>query len=412
MIDGVGRRDFLKGVFSGLSLLGSYSLLGDFLSVGASESKYSERNKVLLFIYLPGGYDGLDITIPYKDADFKAVRPTLNAKYTSGQVYDLDGYFGLANSCTGFYDLYKDGSLAIVPAAGNPTINRSHFTAQKMMYSGFSKVYDVGWMNKVLTENPSNNFFRAVNLGNTIKRVLKGPHKVSSFTSIASSDLAKLTETEFDILNTLYNGYDKSKNELGAVIKKFGTSMFDAEEVLHHLLALGEYKVENGANYGDSRFAGQMKTIANLVKNTPIELMYLQYSGGFDTHQRQNIRPGFQQISNVMKNFYQDLGERANDVTVIIGTEFGRTIKENANLGTDHGFGATWYVMNPNVRKSLVYDYEMNFTKQDIKDYHNSVPAQCNYGDLIVEALSKHMGYKHLDRVFPDFDYIDRGVFS
>ena len=405
----MNRRDFLKNSFKACSFLGANSLLSNFLasnSVYANE--FSANNKVLIFIYLPGGFDGLNVTEP-DDAAFRELRPTLATD--SNNLINLDSYWKLNNICEPQKEIYDNGDLAIFPACGNPNGTRSHFTAQDFMRSGFSSISKDGWMNNSLHYNQSANPFRAVSLTGKLNRILKGPEFASNFTSVSRSPLQDLENLEFSLLNSVYDGFDKSKNSFGSIIKKFGSYMFDTEEVMQRLVDLGDYQPAASANYSNSRFASYLKTSANLIKNTSVELLYMDYPGGFDTHQNQNLTRNFSDIAASLKSFYKDLGEKMNDVTVIVGTEFGRTVIENSNKGTDHGSAGTWLAMGKNLQGGMHYDFRPSFARSDLFG-RNALPIQTNYGDVVIEALDKHMGYKNLDKVFPGFNYQGVGVFN
>ena len=234
---------------------------------------------------------------------------------------------------------------------------------------------------------------------------------VSNFTSVETSPLNRLESIEFSLLNSIYDGFEKSKNDFGSLIKKFGSAMFDTEALMQDLLALGEYQPSAGVTYNSTNFASYLKTSANLIKNTPVELVYIDYPSGFDTHQEQDLSIKVPDVVQALNSFYKDLGDKMEDVTVIVGTEFGRTVVENSNQGTDHGEAGTWFVMGRNLNSGLHYDYRPSFAKSDLAG-GNALPIQTNYGDLIIEALDKHMGYQNLDKVFPHFNYQGTGVFS
>jgi uncharacterized protein (DUF1501 family) len=59
-----------------------------------------------------------------------------------------------------------------------------------------------------------------------------------------------------------------------------------------------------------------------------------------------------------LKAFYEDIGyTKMENVSVLIGTEFGRTVKENGSAGTDHGFASAWMVLGGAIRGGLYGDW-------------------------------------------------------
>ena len=85
--------------------------------------------------------------------------------------------------------------------------------------------------------------------------------------------------------------------------------------------------------------------IARLIKaNVGLEVAFTDV-GGWDTHVNEvGAKPTPGQLANLLSEFgqslaafYQDLGDRMADVSVVTMSEFGRTARENGNRGTDHG---------------------------------------------------------------------------
>ena len=112
-----------------------------------------------------------------------------------------------------------------------------------------------------------------------------------------------------------------------------------------------------------ARFGRSMQQIAQLIKaNVGVEVAFADI-GGWDTHVNETGgQPANGQLANRLAEFgqslaafYQDLGDRMDDVTVVTMSEFGRTAKENGNRGTDHGHANVMFVMGGDVRGGKVY---------------------------------------------------------
>ena len=63
---------------------------------------------------------------------------------------------------------------------------------------------------------------------------------------------------------------------------------------------------------------------------------------GWDNHAAQGADTGIhanqlKKVAEAVDAFMTDLGELSDKVTLIVMTEFGRRLEENASLGTDHG---------------------------------------------------------------------------
>ena len=112
------------------------------------------RTKRLVVIFQRGAADGLNIVVPHGEAQYYAMRPSINIPRKS--VLDLDGFFGLHPSLASFQPLWDQRHLAIVHAAGSPDPTRSHFDAQDFMEAGTpgSKATEDGWLNRSLRNLP------------------------------------------------------------------------------------------------------------------------------------------------------------------------------------------------------------------------------------------------------------------
>src|SRR5437899_11834986 len=75
--------------------------------------------------------------------------------------------------------------------------------------------------------------------------------------------------------------------------------------------------------------------------NLGLQLAFADVTG-WDTHVNQGASEGqlaarLAELGQGLAAFAQDLGEGMRDVVVLTMSEFGRTIRENGNSGTDHG---------------------------------------------------------------------------
>ena len=178
----ITRRIFLRG--GALAMVGSSAVPAFLTRALLAESAASNaQGKRLVVIFQRGAADGLNIVVPYAEKNYYAMRPTISIP--RNQVVDLDGFFGLHPSLASFEPLYRQGHLAIVPAAGSPDSTRSHFDAQDYMESGTpgNKGTVDGWLNRALQSEDmcadarhrmEHTAFRAIALGAQLPRTLSG----------------------------------------------------------------------------------------------------------------------------------------------------------------------------------------------------------------------------------------------
>ena len=82
---------------------------------------------------------------------------------------------------------------------------------------------------------------------------------------------------------------------------------------------------------------------------------------GYDTHAGQAETQGglLETLANALAAFQRDLVEQklADRVTVLVFSEFGRRVDENASLGTDHGAASCMFLVGAKVKGGLAGQY-------------------------------------------------------
>ncbi len=93
--------------------------------------------------------------------------------------------------------------------------------------------------------------------------------------------------------------------------------------------------------------------IAQLVRAGFATPIYYTELGGFDTHSRQadNHAARLQQVAGALEAFIHDVTKRvaSRPVLVLVFSEFGRRVEENASQGTDHGTAAPVFLVGSGV---------------------------------------------------------------
>ena len=143
------RRIFLRQ--GGMALL-TLGFAPSFVSRIAAES--AERRKLLIVVFQRGAVDGLNMVVPFGEAEYYRARPSIGVAKpgaTDGAI-NLDGFFGLHPRMAAFKPLWDRRELAIVHASGSHDTTRSHFDAQDYMESATPGVKSTrdGWLNRYL----------------------------------------------------------------------------------------------------------------------------------------------------------------------------------------------------------------------------------------------------------------------
>lgn len=400
---GVTRRGFMKN--GALALVGT-SVIPAFLtrSVLAEATTAAANKKKLVVLFQRGACDGLNVVVPYTEKNYYAMRPTIAIK--QDQILDLDGKFGLHPAMAPFKPLYEQGHLAIVHAAGSPDTTRSHFDAQDYMESGTPgiKATTDGWLNRALADERLTGkatAFRAVALGTQVPRTLQGKLPAIAISNLADFSVGGRGPTTSPISNAFQAMYDQSTD---AVLHGTGQETFEAVKMLKSADP-AHYQPAAGVTYPNSAFGNSMKQIAQLLKaNLGVEAAFSDI-GGWDTHQNQGAATGqlanrLTEFSNSIAAFWKDMGDDAENITIVTMSEFGRTARQNGTGGTDHGHANVMFVLGGNVKGGHVYGKWPGLDNSQLNEGRD-LAVTTDFRNVLGEAAYKTLGAKDLERVFP-----------
>jgi uncharacterized protein (DUF1501 family) len=121
-------------------------------------------------------------------------------------------------------------------------------------------------------------------------------------------------------------------------------------------------------------------------------------------------QPAMGQLANNLSDFgqslaafYQDLGDRMEDVAVVTMSEFGRTAKENGNRGTDHGHANVMFVMGGGIRGGKVYGDWPGLAEEQLNEGRD-LALTTDFRDVLGELVARHLGNPNLKAVFPGYE--------
>jgi len=401
----VDRRFFLKS--SGLAMLGLGFAPG-FLS-RAVAARTAANKKILLAIFQRGGADGLSMVPPVGDPEYYALRPTLAIARPGagdGAALKLDDTFGLHPALSSLTPFYEAGALAIIHAVGSPKPTRSHFDAQDFMEGGIpGALAPDGWLNRALQAEAARNSsaFRAVALQSNLPRSLFGSAPAVAMGSVAEFKLrtGRLSEAGTRSFEALY------ASAVDVALRNTGNETFEALRLLEKS-KLDGMPEEHGANYPNSPLGRRLKDVARLIRaDIGLEVAATD-CGGWDTHVGQGAAQGqlaerLKELGDSLAAFAVDLGDRMADVCVVTMTEFGRTVRENGNRGTDHGTASVMMVLGGGVRGRRVIGQWRGLREPNLFEGRDLAMAT-DFRAVLSEVLGSHLGISRLGPVFPDFD--------
>jgi uncharacterized protein (DUF1501 family) len=397
------RRFFLKS--SGLALV-SFGAAPRAL-LRAAQATDARRRKTLVVVLQRGACDGLNTVVPYGEAAYRSLRPTIAVPAPRGgskdAALDLDGFFGLHPALDPLMPAWREGSLAAVHAVGSPDATRSHFDAQDFLESGTPgrKATEDGWMNRHVQALPDRTAtpFRAVSMTPTLPRSLAGRAP-----AIAMADVRRFGLREAAGAAVARGFEDMYAGAVRDVLHGTGQETFEAIAFLKKTDP-SRYTPAAGASYPRGAFGESLRQVAQLVKaDVGVELAFTEI-GGWDHHAAEGGVQGqlagrLRELGHALAAFHRDLGDRMRDVVLATLTEFGRTVRENGNRGTDHGHGSVSFVLGGPVRGGRVHGRWPGLGSGALYEGRD-LAVTTDFRDLLGELLSRHLGARDLGAVFP-----------
>ncbi|MBY0504144.1 MAG: DUF1501 domain-containing protein [Bryobacteraceae bacterium] len=373
------RRAFFKS--SGLALFGAGAVPG-WLARAAQGPK--ARRRVLVTIFQRGAMDGLSAVVPYGDPAYRVLRPTLALDRT----LDLDGFLGLHPALAPLKPLWDAKQLAIVEAAGSPDPTRSHFDAQDYMESGTPglKATRDGWLNRTLERTAQPSPVRAVAVGSDLPRMLRGPQPAVALSSVSDFRLRDAMAAP-----ELEASFAKSS------MANLSRETFEAMRILKALPASN-----TTVAYPATRLGRSLQEIARLIKaDVGLELAFADM-GGWDTHinQAQRLTQLLGEFGGALAAFWQDLGDRLEDVAVVTMSEFGRTARENGTRGTDHGHANLMFAFGGGIQGGRVHGTWPGLAKEQLYEGRD-LAVTTDFRTVLSQLVTGHLGQSA--PVFPGF---------
>lgn len=403
------RRDFLRSM-AVTPIIGRSSIAG--VSMFANlKNAFAANGKTLIVIFQRGGCDGLNVVVPYAEDEYYNLRPDIAIAAPSSNpdsALDLDGFFGLHPSLTGLYDIYQQGNLAVLPAVHYSNANRSHFSSQDYIESGTpNKRLSDGWLNRYLFATQQTSEIPAISFG-SLSHSLQGNNSVTTISSLDSFS-GYNDNSHLNNLNNILSQPIDNTNKAKSLLYKHGRLALNNLSSLRDISA-SNYTSEHGSQYPDTLYGQQLKNIAQLVKSgIGLELATVS-SNGWDHHVNQGGAQGDQatkllDFSAGIEALYKDLGPAyMSDVTILTISEFGRTAKQNASKGTDHGNASNWFVIGEQINGGIFGEWPGLLPNQLYLERY--LAHSINFTDVYAELLIKHLGTESdLSNILPNSQY-------
>ncbi|AWM40250.1 hypothetical protein GobsT_12930 [Gemmata obscuriglobus] len=329
------RRSFLQSS-AVLALAPTVPL---FVSRSLASAPADRDARVLVVVELDGGNDALNTVVPLADETYARLRPKL--KHDPKRLRKLTDSIGLHPALKPLDKLLDAGRLAVLPGVGYPNPNRSHFESMARWHTASldpEELTGYGWLGRAL--DPSGGSLFAV--GGEVSPALRGRRS----SAVAFKRLEELHLADAAARQGV--GRDTSEDLLGFVRRQ----AVDAHTAADKLARLAS--TTSGPSYPQSELANRLQLTARLMKSGVGARVFYTQQSGYDTHSQQQFTHAnlLSEFAEAVAAFFADLSESklADRVALLAFSEFGRTIKENGSVGTDHGTAGACFVAAPNVK--------------------------------------------------------------
>jgi uncharacterized protein (DUF1501 family) len=361
----------------------------------------TDTDHVLVIIQLSGGNDGLNMVIPVSTYNLYNAART-NIAIPENKILRLNGYdkTGLHPSMTGLQSLYNDTKLKVIQAVGYPQPNFSHFRATDIWMTASNSNQEVytGWAGRYLNYEypnfpdgyPNTNVPDplAIQIGSTAALTTQGPSVNMAMSITSATNFYQLINGTSDPVPATKAG--KELSYIRTVAKQTQQYAGKITEAAGKVTAQNPYPANNG-------LADQLKIVARLIKGGLKTRVYMVSFGGFDTHSLQttvadttvgNHATLLGRVSDAIKAFQDDLKFLGIEDRVVGMTfsEFGRRIKSNSSVGTDHGAAAPMFVFGKPVESGVLGD---NPTIPATATVNDNVPMQYDFRSVYTTLLEK-----------------------
>ncbi len=364
------RRAFLGG--TGLTLAGGA------VGLGFAPTAMAGTNKVLIYLFLRGGCDGLNLIVPRTGAnytDYVSARPNIHVNTSNSLTLsnfnntNPGSAFGIHPAAAGLRTIFNQGDMAIIQACGHkdPTDRtRSHFDAQEQIELGTpgSQASQSGWLARYLqtTSGAPGDIFSALASSSNPPNSLRAWPDVATISTTGSfhpDDFdRRYQDTHIEALRSMYA-------PSGGSLEVAGSAALDAIDLIAQVEDnIDNYVPQGGAQYPNTGLGRNMLLIAQLINEGLGIRVATADIGGWDTHNNQGAATGnfanrVTQLSEAVTAFFVDMRARGygSDIGLVIQSEFGRQINQNGNVGTDHGHGNPMLVLSQALNGGIYGDF-------------------------------------------------------
>ncbi|PYN05252.1 MAG: hypothetical protein DME07_00570 [Candidatus Rokuibacteriota bacterium] len=388
------RRQLLKaGLGTGLAgALGMPAFFERTATALAAEALASDR--ILVVLELSGGNDGLNTLVPYGDDAYYRHRPTIGLQ--APRLRKIDDLYGFSPGMAGFERLYKEGRLAVLHGCGYDNPSFSHFSSMAFWHTAApNHGEEYGWVGRLadrLRPGGAANF--VVNIDTTQSLAVRS----RDHTPVVFDDPERFSRKGFFQELPLFQHVAAASGDANPSRKyvlDVARSARDASALVREAWARYSSPIDYGIAPVDLP-----KVAALIAAGLPTRLYYASYRhNAFDTHVHQGDLHArlLTYVSDAVSGFLRDVERlgRADQVVMMIFSEFGRRVPENTSLGTDHGTANLMFVVGEPV-KGGHYGQPPSLTELDAGD---NLVYTTDFRRVYATVVEGWLGYRRTEEL-------------
>jgi uncharacterized protein (DUF1501 family) len=240
-----------------------------------------------------------------------------------------------------------------------------------------------------------------------LPRIWAGPNPVANIANGSRATKPTLLDRPqvSKAFDALYDGDD-------AMSKAYRESQQSRAEVADAMSPAGMAREQRVADNGaplPNGFPDDAGRLALLMRRDPnVQIAFLAL-GGWDTHVNQGGAKGqlagrLQPLGQGLAELATRLGPAFDDTTILVVSEFGRTVRENGTGGTDHGHGNVMWALGGNVAGGKVHGRWPGIDASSLNEGRD-LAVTTDFRQVLAGVCAHQLGLPdgRLAEVFPGF---------
>jgi uncharacterized protein (DUF1501 family) len=354
-----------------------------------------EKAPVLVVVQLSGGNDFMNTLIPYTNGVYHDARPLVGIP--EDEALPLDETLGFHPAAEPLRQMFKGGNVAIVQGIGYENSSRSHFRAMDIWHTCEpTKIATEGWLAKVVREiDPAgSNPLTGVSFGRGLPRAMAAAgvnttsvDNLDNYGLLTGIELEEERRKGLDYFKRMYTPA-VGRGLVLDYLSQTGQGVLTGAE----MLKVAPQRYNSTVEYPDCSIGRALRDVVRVhTAGLGTRVFYTQH-GGYDHHAQEvpTHHKLLGELSGSLDAFMRDLREHdaADEVAVLVFTEFGRRIKDNGS-GTDHGSGGGAFIIGERVQGGLYAEYPSLDPKDWLygEDLAHTIDFRGIYGTLLEQWL-------------------------